>query len=91
MNLFDLNNDILNKIQHQVFLNKLMKHKEQFNFTSINWTRWEYKNDIDMFFLDDGNVGGSYPPEFEDEDYDLKLVPSSPYTTNPLLSYRAHP
>ena len=75
MNLFDLNNDILNKIQHQVFLNKLMKHKEQFNFTSINWTRWENKNDIDMFFLDDGNVGGSYPLDDNPyEDYDLRLV-----------------
>eukprot|EP01051_Picozoa_sp_SAG22_P013143 SAG22_NODE_1442_length_4412_cov_48.662416_5_plen_91_part_00 len=74
MDLFNLNNDILGIIQHKVFLNKLMKHKEQFNFTSINWTLWEYKNDIDMFFLDDGDVGGSYPPDFDDEEYDLKLV-----------------
>ena len=75
MNLFDLNNDILNKIQHQVFLNKLMKHKEQFNFTSISWEDWEHKNDIDMFFLDDGDVGCSVPlDDFEDEEYDLRVV-----------------
>eukprot|EP01051_Picozoa_sp_SAG22_P018990 SAG22_NODE_3366_length_1756_cov_630.472541_2_plen_88_part_00 len=86
MNLFDLNNDILNKIQHQVFLNKLMKHKEQFNFSSINWGDWELKNDFDMFSLDNGNWGCSYPPDYDDEEYDFKLVPFFPYTTNPLLT-----
>ena len=40
---------------------------------SINWTRWECKNHFDVFFLDDGNVGCSYPPEFDDEDYDIDM------------------
>ena len=47
-----------------------IQDKEQFNFTSINWTHWEYKNDMDMFFLDDGFLGCSYPPDFDDEEFD---------------------
>ena len=37
-------------------------------------THWESKHNLDVFFLNDGYSGCSYPPEFEDEDYDLKLI-----------------
>ena len=75
MRFVDLNNDILGMIGHKVFLRKLIQHRHNdFHFDKIDWTHWESKHNLDVFFLNDGYSGCSYPPEFEDEDYDLKLI-----------------
>ena len=56
MNLFDLNNDILGMIQHQVFLKRLMKHRN------------EYYNQhkIDVYVNDPGNDNDTYETQHVD-------------------------
>ena len=75
MNILDLNEDIMSKVKHNIFLRKIMKHKEDnFNYEKMDWDKWESKNDLDLFSLDNGSWGNSFPPEFVDETYDLKVV-----------------
>eukprot|EP01050_Picozoa_sp_SAG11_P019673 SAG11_NODE_3175_length_2633_cov_2.028414_2_plen_51_part_00 len=40
----------------------------------MDWDKWETKNDLDFISLDNGDWGCSYPPDFVDETYDLKVV-----------------
>eukprot|EP01050_Picozoa_sp_SAG11_P006302 SAG11_NODE_484_length_9060_cov_7.118514_1_plen_86_part_00 len=75
MNILDLNDDIMSKVKHNIFLRKIMKHKEDnFNREKMDWDEWETKNDLDLFSLDNGSWGSSFPPDFVDETYDLKVL-----------------
>eukprot|EP01050_Picozoa_sp_SAG11_P058538 SAG11_NODE_37462_length_256_cov_4.248408_1_plen_57_part_01 len=56
MNILDLNDDIMSKVKHNIFLRKIMKHKEdKFNYEKTDWDKWETKNDLDLFSLDNGS------------------------------------
>eukprot|EP01050_Picozoa_sp_SAG11_P032900 SAG11_NODE_10915_length_796_cov_32.292683_2_plen_66_part_00 len=45
MNILDLNDDIMSKIKHNLFLKSLMKHrKDNFEFVNrISWVGWEHR------------------------------------------------
>ena len=55
MMLFDLNNDILIKIQeevaikrkHKLFLSNLQKHRDQFYFSNFDFSNFDYSDDYD--------------------------------------------
>eukprot|EP01050_Picozoa_sp_SAG11_P062895 SAG11_NODE_42575_length_178_cov_31.734177_1_plen_59_part_11 len=58
MNILDLNNDIMSKVEHNIikimkrkdFLRQIIKHKEDnFNYEKTDWDKWETKNDLDLF------------------------------------------
>eukprot|EP01050_Picozoa_sp_SAG11_P004951 SAG11_NODE_330_length_10677_cov_8.535117_12_plen_99_part_00 len=75
MNILDLNDDIMSKVKHNIFLRKITKHKEDnFNYEKMDWDKWESKNDLDFIPLDNGDWGCSYPPDFVNETYDLKVL-----------------
>eukprot|EP01050_Picozoa_sp_SAG11_P023478 SAG11_NODE_4730_length_1788_cov_14.219065_2_plen_86_part_00 len=75
MNILDLNDDIMSKIIHNLFLKSLMKHrKDNFVYDDFDLERWESRNDFDFVSLKDGKWGCSFPPEFTDDTYDLKLL-----------------
>ena len=53
--LFDLNNNILIKIQeevaikrkHKLFLSNLIKHRDQFYFSNFDFSNFDYSDDYD--------------------------------------------
>ena len=53
--MFDLNNDILIKIQeevgikrkHKLFLSNLQKHRDQFYFSNFDFSNFDYSDDYD--------------------------------------------
>eukprot|EP01050_Picozoa_sp_SAG11_P036321 SAG11_NODE_13760_length_640_cov_35.295749_2_plen_98_part_00 len=74
MNILDLNDDIMSKVKHNIFLRKLMNHREdKFHYEKIDWEKWEAHHDYDFISLNNGDWGCSYSPEFDDETYDLKV------------------
>eukprot|EP01050_Picozoa_sp_SAG11_P026832 SAG11_NODE_6569_length_1286_cov_47.063184_1_plen_89_part_00 len=67
MNILDLNEDIMSKVKHNIFLRRLMKHREDnFNYDNYEWDKWEFINDYDIFYLENGDRGKSFL--FEDDD-----------------------
>eukprot|EP01050_Picozoa_sp_SAG11_P040748 SAG11_NODE_17885_length_506_cov_1.068796_1_plen_64_part_00 len=61
MNILDLNEDIMSKVKHNIFLKRLMKHREDnFKFNELDWDKWEFINDDDIFYLDRGDRGKSF-------------------------------
>eukprot|EP01050_Picozoa_sp_SAG11_P002497 SAG11_NODE_127_length_15677_cov_10.890872_13_plen_89_part_00 len=69
MNILDLNADIMSKVKHNIFLKKLMKHREDnFNFDKPETWGWDFDYSImrNLISLDDGEWGISFPPENEE-------------------------
>eukprot|EP01050_Picozoa_sp_SAG11_P039777 SAG11_NODE_16916_length_533_cov_3.126728_1_plen_85_part_00 len=53
MNILDLNDDIMSKIKHNIFLKSLMKHtKDNFEFVFYDWVCWELERDLSGFYFD---------------------------------------
>ena len=46
MNILDLNDDIMSKIKHNLFLKSLMKHRNEFEFDFYDWNCWELERDL---------------------------------------------
>ena len=65
MNILDLNEDIMSKIKHNLFLNSLMKHHKEFNSfindTLEDWREWEDGKIFDCLSLDNGYWAFSAP------------------------------
>ena len=72
MNISDLNDDIMSKIKHNLFLKSLMKHRNSF-IDCIDWDCWDYENYYDCFSLDDGVWAFSTPRKKYDGVNDFKL------------------
>eukprot|EP01050_Picozoa_sp_SAG11_P059273 SAG11_NODE_38312_length_252_cov_32.751634_1_plen_73_part_10 len=69
MNILDLNEDIMSKVKHNIFLKKLMKHREDnFNFDKPETWGLDFDYSImrNLISLDDGEWGISFPPENEE-------------------------
>eukprot|EP01050_Picozoa_sp_SAG11_P009443 SAG11_NODE_887_length_6694_cov_21.780440_3_plen_78_part_00 len=67
MNILDLNDDIMSKVKHNIFLRKLMKHREDnFNYDNYDWG-WDFDDSVGRtkISLDDGEWGISFSPEYE--------------------------
>ena len=63
MNILDLNDDIMSKVKHNIFLRQIIKHKEDnFNYDNYGWDKWEFKNDYhnDIIYLENGDRGKSF-------------------------------
>ena len=75
MNILELNEDIMSKVKHNLFLKSLMKHREDnFNYDGFDWTEWEYLEFYDTLILDKEVRGSSYPPQIGlQHDSDIKL------------------
>ena len=75
MNILDLNDDIMSKVKHNIFLRKIMKHKEDnFNYEGFDWDKWEYLNLYDTIVLENGLRATSLPRSFlntHDSDFSL--------------------
>eukprot|EP01050_Picozoa_sp_SAG11_P006704 SAG11_NODE_531_length_8710_cov_33.573569_6_plen_93_part_00 len=75
MNILDLNDDIMSKVKHNIFLRKIMKHKEdKFNYEGFDWDKWEYLNLYDTIVLENGLRATSLPRSFlntHDSDFSL--------------------
>eukprot|EP01050_Picozoa_sp_SAG11_P039819 SAG11_NODE_16954_length_532_cov_43.318707_1_plen_104_part_00 len=65
MNILDLNNDIMSKVEHNIikimkrkeFLRKIIKHKEDnFNYEGFDWYEWEKDNDFDLIRCGGGEI-----------------------------------
>ena len=65
MNILDLNNDIISKVEHNVrkimkrkeFLRQIIKHKEDnFNYEGFDWDVWEVDNDLDLIICGHGEI-----------------------------------
>ena len=70
MNILDLNEDIMSKVKHNIFLKRLMKHREDnFKFDKLDWG-WDYDDSVGRtkISLDDGEWGKSVSPEYEGEE-----------------------
>eukprot|EP01050_Picozoa_sp_SAG11_P016753 SAG11_NODE_2326_length_3518_cov_401.419713_2_plen_85_part_00 len=53
MSIFDLNDDIMSKVKHNIFLRKIVKHKEDnFNYEGIDWE--ELDNRFNFISLENG-------------------------------------
>eukprot|EP01050_Picozoa_sp_SAG11_P043032 SAG11_NODE_20145_length_451_cov_13.772727_1_plen_84_part_00 len=52
MNILDLNEDIMSKIKHNLFLKSLMKHRNEFEFGVSDWNCWELGKDHTGFYFD---------------------------------------
>eukprot|EP01050_Picozoa_sp_SAG11_P011833 SAG11_NODE_1280_length_5314_cov_2.956472_6_plen_84_part_00 len=52
MNILDLNDDIMSKIKHNLFLKSLMKHQSSFCFNFIDWNCWELERDLSGYYYD---------------------------------------
>eukprot|EP01050_Picozoa_sp_SAG11_P047334 SAG11_NODE_24732_length_368_cov_56.535316_1_plen_87_part_00 len=57
MNIIDLNDDIMSKIKHNLFLKSLMKHRDKFmvmvnEFGVFDWYCWELERDLTGFYFD---------------------------------------
>ena len=51
MNILDLNEDIMSKVKHNLFFEKLIKHKkDNFNYDYIDWECWELKTDLAGYY-----------------------------------------
>eukprot|EP01050_Picozoa_sp_SAG11_P049163 SAG11_NODE_26707_length_341_cov_52.260331_1_plen_94_part_00 len=74
MNILDLNEDIMSKIKHNLFLKSLMKHQKEFDYNEyIDWKDWEDEKYIDCISLDNGTWLYSAPREkWDDFESDFK-------------------
>eukprot|EP01050_Picozoa_sp_SAG11_P024912 SAG11_NODE_5452_length_1555_cov_4.319368_1_plen_82_part_00 len=55
MKILDLNDDIMSKVKHNIFLRKIMKHKEDnFNYEKMDWGDRAVENAHHYICLDDG-------------------------------------
>ena len=52
MNILDLNDDIMSKIKHNLFLKSLIKHRNEFEFDFYDWNCWELERDISGYYYD---------------------------------------
>eukprot|EP01050_Picozoa_sp_SAG11_P046586 SAG11_NODE_23912_length_381_cov_0.914894_1_plen_86_part_00 len=75
MNILDLNDDIMSKVKHNIFLRNLMEHKEDnFNYEGIDWYRWETDNDFDFFPIENGAWAFTTPADCEYDKYDCNCL-----------------
>eukprot|EP01050_Picozoa_sp_SAG11_P011967 SAG11_NODE_1301_length_5259_cov_8.758140_4_plen_92_part_00 len=88
MNILDLNDDIMSKIKHNLFLKSLMKHRDKImvmvnEFDFVDWYFWEVENFGNRVSLDNGQWAHSADPEYWGEELmgddldnqsDLKLI-----------------
>ena len=68
MNILDLNEDIMGKIKHKLFLKQLIKHRQD-NFYKVfktslkEWNKYESDNKFNLIALEDGMWGLSFDPD----------------------------
>eukprot|EP01050_Picozoa_sp_SAG11_P002498 SAG11_NODE_127_length_15677_cov_10.890872_14_plen_85_part_00 len=69
MNILDLNEDIMSKVKHNIFLKNLIKHKEdKFNYNYIDWECWELGTDLAGYYATGRNDLTNYCMPFLDRD-----------------------
>ena len=75
MNILDLNDDIMSKIKHNLFLKSLMKHqKENESFIGYdNSEEWEDDHCWNCFSIDNGDWAYSTPREKYDGGSDFQM------------------
>eukprot|EP01050_Picozoa_sp_SAG11_P049305 SAG11_NODE_26859_length_339_cov_140.216667_1_plen_83_part_00 len=73
MNILDLNDDIMSKIKHNLFLKSLMKHKgDNFNYDDFDWDNWELVNEYDYFSIENGDWAVTTLAESDEDKYDFE-------------------
>eukprot|EP01050_Picozoa_sp_SAG11_P028675 SAG11_NODE_7761_length_1099_cov_29.102000_1_plen_87_part_00 len=52
MNILDLNEDIMSKIKHNLFLKSLMKHRNEFEIYLFDWNCWASEKELTGYYYD---------------------------------------
>eukprot|EP01050_Picozoa_sp_SAG11_P024997 SAG11_NODE_5498_length_1543_cov_58.549861_1_plen_87_part_00 len=86
MNILDLNDDIMSKIIHDLFLKSLVKHQKEFElFIGYDsCEEWEDDNCWNFFSINNGDWAYSIPREEYDEgcDFQMSIIESRYWNYN---------
>ena len=83
MNILDLNEDIMSKIKHNLFLKSLMKHQKEFDYNEyIDWKDWEDEKYIDCISVEGIRVLLGHPAQNHTKNQGYTLVIFPKYTKN---------